>query len=181
MMGSFGLMAHNNLWSNYRLLNACAALSQEEFEAERTSFFPSLMATLNHILIVDWFYLDALEAGGKGPAVYANDIPCRTVEELRVAQPQSDERLVDLCVSLKAERLASHVTLLRESGARQVERIERVLLHLFMHQIHHRGQVHAMLAGTRIAPPQLDEFFLESDAALCADDLAALSISARDG
>jgi uncharacterized damage-inducible protein DinB len=31
--------------------------------------------------------------------------------------------------------------------------------------VHHRGQVHAMLAGTRVAPPQLDEFFLRYDAA----------------
>ena len=35
----------------------------------------------------------------------------------------------------------------------QVERAVDVHLHLFQHQIHHRGQVHAMLAGTRVAPP----------------------------
>jgi uncharacterized damage-inducible protein DinB len=32
-------------------------------------------------------------------------------------------------------------------------------MHLYQHQIHHRGQAHAMLSGTRIKPPQLDEFF----------------------
>jgi uncharacterized damage-inducible protein DinB len=32
-------------------------------------------------------------------------------------------------------------------------------MHLFQHQIHHRGQAHAMLSATAIKPPQLDEFF----------------------
>jgi uncharacterized damage-inducible protein DinB len=44
-----------------------------------------------------------------------------------------------------------------------LERVDRLLLHLFQHQIHHRGQVHAMLSGTRVASPQLDEFYLEGD------------------
>jgi uncharacterized damage-inducible protein DinB len=42
----------------------------------------------------------------------------------------------------------------------QQDRADRTLLHLFLHQIHHRGQIHAMLSGTRVPPPQLDEFFL---------------------
>jgi uncharacterized damage-inducible protein DinB len=31
-----------------------------------------------------------------------------------------------------------------------------VLAHLFNHQAHHRGQAHAMLASTEVAPPTLD-------------------------
>jgi len=49
-------MAYNNGWANHRLLGACAGLSQAEFEAPRTSFFPSLQTTLNHIL--GWCYND---------------------------------------------------------------------------------------------------------------------------
>ncbi len=75
-------MAYNNAWSNHRLLSACAALSQSEFEAPRTSFFPSIQATLNHILTVDWFYVDALEGGTLGPAAWANPVPCPTLSEL---------------------------------------------------------------------------------------------------
>ena len=59
-------MAYNNAWANHRLLTACAALSQEAFVASRTGFFPSLRATLNHILIVDRFYVDAMEGGHAG-------------------------------------------------------------------------------------------------------------------
>src|SRR4051794_35621405 len=69
---TFRAMAYNNAWANHRLLSACAALSQDEFTAPRTGFFPSLQATLNHILIVDWFYVDALEGGTLGPDAWAD-------------------------------------------------------------------------------------------------------------
>ena len=52
----FATMAYNNAWANHRLLNACEQLSQEDFVAPRTSFFPSIKATLNHNLTVDWYY-----------------------------------------------------------------------------------------------------------------------------
>ena len=57
------------------------------------------------------------------------------------------------------------------------ESATRLLAHLFQHQIHHRGQVHAMLAGTPVAPPQLDEFFSANEAHLRAKDLAELGYS----
>ena len=40
----------------------------------RTGFFPSLAATLNHILVVDWFYVDALEGGWLGRAAFADEV-----------------------------------------------------------------------------------------------------------
>src|SRR6478672_7677246 len=45
---------------------------------------------------------------------------------------------------------------------------------LFQHQIHHRGQAHAMLSGTRIKPPQLDEFFSIAEAPLRTSEFAGL-------
>jgi len=47
---------------------------------------------------------------------------------------------------------------------------------IIAHQIHHRGQVHAMLAGTRVAPPQLDEFFLREELPLRAHELDELGL-----
>ncbi len=53
----------------------------------------------------------------------------------------------------------------------------RLLAHVFQHQIHHRGQVHAMLSGTSVAPPQLDDFFRAADAGERARDFAELGWS----
>ena len=62
----------------------------------------------------------------------------------------------------------------------QRERVGHVLAHLAMHQTHHRGQLHAMLSGTAVAPPQLDEFLMPSDAPLRRAELAALGWTERD-
>ena len=43
---------------------------------------------------------------------------------------------------------------------------DRLLLHLFQHDVHHRGQAHCMLSGTGVKPPQLDEFFSIAEAPL---------------
>ena len=67
--------------------------------------------------------------------------------------------------------------LVRDGGVVQTDRTDRVLAHLFVHQIHHRGQVHAMLSGTALPPPQLDEFLLASDAPRREEDLQRLGMS----
>jgi uncharacterized damage-inducible protein DinB len=73
--------------------------------------------------------------------------------------------------------LSSEVYVSRGETRIQVERRDRLLLHLFQHQVHHRGQAHAMLAGTTVKPPQLDEFFSEAEAPLRAAEFAALDWS----
>ena len=45
--------ARANRLANRRLHQAMRPLSQAEYEAPRTSFFPSLATTLEHILTVD--------------------------------------------------------------------------------------------------------------------------------
>lgn len=171
--------ARNNAWANHRLLETCTRLPQAEMDAPRVGFFPSLLATLNHILIVDWYYVDALEGGDLGQGAFVEEVPCRTLAELRREQDAVDRRLIAVCAGLDDAGLGRAVRLIRRDGDR-IERADRVLLHLFEHQIHHRGQAHAMLSGTSAAPPQLDEFFLAQDADLRRDDLAALDWREED-
>jgi uncharacterized damage-inducible protein DinB len=169
-------MAQNNLWSNHRLLGACARLSETEYVAERTSFFPSIHLTLNHILTVDWYYLDALVGGGRGPALYEDPAPFARFDELRVEQERTDRRLLAFCDTLDETSASATVILVRGPEEQYRETASAVLGHLFLHQIHHRGQVHAMLSGTSIEPPQLDEFFLEQDRPLRAAELVELGL-----
>src|SRR5215471_16277444 len=91
------LMARNNAWANHRLLSACEALTPEEFAAPRTSFFPSLRATFNHILAVDWYYIDALE-GRDALRYYSAPGPdFADAQSMRLAQTTSDKRLIGFC------------------------------------------------------------------------------------
>jgi len=166
-------MAYNNAWANHRLLAACARLPQAEFEGRRTGFFPSIQATLNHILVVDQFYVDALEGGTLGPAAWADPVPCPSIAALRSAQASVDRRLIAWCETLDETGINRIVRVHR--GTRiQSERADRLLLHLFQHQIHHRGQAHAMLCGTPVPPPQLDEFFSVAEEPLRAAEFREL-------
>ena len=177
LVGSFRAMAYNNAWANHRLLAACAQMTQAELEAPRTSFFPAIRATLNHILMIDWFYVDSLEGGWLGPKAWADPTPCATVAALQREQAAVDRRLIAVCEALSEASLSGEVRVNRGDTPIQVERRDRLLLHLIQHQTHHRGQVHAMLAGTSVKPPQLDEFFPARDAPLRAAELAALGWS----
>lgn len=155
----FRAQAYNNAMSNHRLLTACAQLNDNELAQERVSFFPSIIHTWNHILTVDWYYVSALEGSSMGPAAFDPEIPYPLFVDFEVAQRAVDRRLISLCEDLTNAQLAQTVSMIRPKRVQQ-ERADRTLLHLFLHQIHHRGQIHAMLSGTRVPPPQLDEFFL---------------------
>jgi uncharacterized damage-inducible protein DinB len=175
--------AYNNAWSNHRLLKACCALSQEEFVAKRTSFFPSIKATLNHILTVDWYYLEIFQrslAGlpphGSPGRFFDPEEPFDTCADLSREQHDADKRLIALCQSLTDARMDDVILMPNRKGPLK-DRVRRILAHLFQHQIHHRGQAHAMLSGTTVKPPQLDEFYCTAEAPLRAPDFAELGFT----
>jgi uncharacterized damage-inducible protein DinB len=169
-------MARNNLWSNDRIYRAVLALKPGEFEAERTSFFPSIRATLNHLLSVDFFYLDMMEEGGIGRAVFDRFTDFDDAKALAEAQAEVDRRLVTFCDGLSEADLDRRVISDRGEAGKIPERIGDLLAHLFVHDIHHRGQVHAMLSGTSVKPPQLDEFFLDYDLPVRREEVERLGL-----
>lgn len=175
----FRKLARNNTLANLRLHEAVARLQPGEFEAKRTSFFPSIHATLNHILIIDWFYVDALEGGTLGPKAWENEIPFAERQALQAAQADVDRRLLEFCDGLGPQDLGRTVNVHRGSRIQQ-DRCDDILSHLFQHQTHHRGQVHAMLAGTSVRPPQLDEFIVGDDAQAREKERIALGWSENE-
>ena len=152
-------LSRNDAFANGRLLAACAGLGPGEYEATRVSFFPSLVETLEHLYLVHAYYFDVSALA--------------TFAELKKAQQALDLRTVSWVATLGEADLAREVRIARRTGT-DVETIGDVLLHLYEHQIHHRGQVHAMLAGSSVAPPPLDEYFLRADQPQAEGELAAL-------
>jgi uncharacterized damage-inducible protein DinB len=171
--------ARANRLANRRLHAAMATLAPGEFDAARTGFFPSLGATLNHILAVDGYYLAALQREPDMAAHWDRFVAATSLDELVPRQAASDERLIRFVDALDAAGCDAGIVL--DRGETQLpERVGHVLAHLAMHQTHHRGQVHAMLSGSALKPPQLDEFLMPSDAPLRRADLQALGWTERD-
>jgi uncharacterized damage-inducible protein DinB len=178
--GLLRVQAYANRLANRRLQGALKNLSTAELHARRTSFFPTIIGTLNHLLAVDHFYLAALHGEPDMAARHDRYAPHDELVPYAAAQDRSDLRLIAFCDKLDAAGANADVALDRGEGKVVHDPVALVLQHLFMHQTHHRGQVHSMLSGTAVKPPQLDEFILGSDSSLRVMDMSALGWTEAD-
>lgn len=174
------IQAHANRLANRRLQGALAGLSTSDLHAKRISFFPTLIGTLNHLLAVDRYYIAALHGEADMEQQYRRYAPHDELAPYAAAQDASDLKLIAFCDKLDDTSANAVVTMLRGEGKQQSDLACLVLAHLFMHQTHHRGQVHAMLAGTQVKPPQLDEFIMRADEPFRVMDMSALGWTERE-
>ncbi len=172
----FRKLALANRLANARLHRACSLLDQSDLDAPRPAFFGTIQKTLNHILMVDRFYLDALLGRPLDRTRLDEATFCLDLATLATWQAANDMTLLAHVESLSPEALVQIVSI--DRGARvQHDRRDDILSHVFLHQTHHRGQVHGMLSATALKPPQLDEFIVGDDAAARADDMGHLGWS----
>lgn len=149
-------MARFSTWANERIYAACAQISRDDLEKDRSAFFRSIHGTLNHILLVDLLYRERIE-----------EVPSRfktldeTVHEelgdLRESQAVSDSYYRDLLEGMPPEALDEPMgfyTLLEDAEYWEVPR-RTYYSNLFQHQVHHRGQIHNMLSQVGIDPPPI--------------------------
>ena len=168
------IQAHANRMANLRLRGVLGALSDAEFQAPRTGFFPSLQATLDHIVAVDAYYVGVLHGDAGLAEAWQTRVPKRTLADWHSAQQAVDQRLIAWLLAADDAALDAPVHMPRGRGRVQIDAAAHMLQHLFSHQTHHRGQVHAMLSSTGVAPPQLDEFLMPSEPHLRRAEMAAL-------
>jgi uncharacterized damage-inducible protein DinB len=90
----FRKLALANRSANARLHRGCAALDPGELTAQPPAFFGSIQATLNHILLVDRFYLNALEGHALNRAALDEARACPDLATLIRWQVASDDRLI---------------------------------------------------------------------------------------
>jgi uncharacterized damage-inducible protein DinB len=177
---ALAIQAHANRLANRRIQAALANLSTSELHAKRTSFFPTLIGTLNHLLANDLYYIGSLHDEPDLHTQYGRFALHDELGSYVSAQERSDQRLVLFCDKLDAAGVNAMVVMDRGPGKVQRDLAGHVLAHLFMHQTHHRGQVHSMLSGTHVKPPQLDEFLMPSDASFRVSDMSALGWTEAD-
>lgn len=157
------LMAAYNAWQNRSLYEAAEGLEPAARDADRGAFFGSITATLTHLLWADRVWMNRL-AGDPPPRMRSIADSVREVEgwaELRAARAAQDARIREWADGLTAQALAG--TLSWHSGAlgRSLSRpVWIVVAHLFNHQTHHRGQVHAMLTAAGARPGDTDLVFM---------------------
>jgi len=158
-------MARYNAWQNRQMKAAMEELGETALREDRGAFFGSIMATANHILWADRMWMARLQ--GQPP-------PVEGMQESIVLTPTyaawSAERFrMDGRILLWAEKCTA-LDLVGDlqwySGVlgRQTSRpVGLVLTHMFNHQTHHRGQIHAMLTDAGAKAPVSDLIFMPED------------------
>ena len=153
---NFQQLADYNRWANLRLYGAALDLPEQQYRQATGVFFGSLHGTLNHLLVTDRIWLKRLTGQGEAPN-RLDAILHDNRQDLLRARIAEDARLTDLVRSYTEADLTRAVAYQTMAGKPYTQPLQELLLHLFNHQTHHRGQDHAccsILTGTE--PPTLD-------------------------
>src|SRR3954454_2518831 len=153
---NFRQLANYNHWANRRIYAAALELSEEQYRRPTGVFFGSLHGTLNHLLLTDRIWLKRLTGEGDPPNQH-NAILFDDRNALARARMAEDARLIDAIGQYSVDDLRRLVAYQNMSGAPFQQELGQILLHLFNHQTHHRGQAHACCSiVTGEEPPSLD-------------------------
>ncbi|MEC3860194.1 DinB family protein [Mesobacterium sp. TK19101] len=158
-------MARYNAWQNRQLRRIVEAMPDDAVRAERGAFFGSILATLNHILWGDRLWM-AMFTGSEKPDV---GIPgsvelTPSVPEWATQRFRVDGQLLIWAETLSALDLTGSLTWYSGAMGQEVTRpVSVCVMHMFNHQTHHRGQVHAMLTAAGQKAPATDLVFMPAD------------------
>ena len=155
-IASFRQLAAYNQWANTRIYEAARSLPRADYYRPTGVFFGSLHGTLNHLLLTDRLWLKRLTGVGEHPS-RLDAILYEEHGDLTEAREAEDARLIQVIDGYDDRALEGRVTYRTTSGKPQEQILSDVLMHLFNHQTHHRGQAHACISiVTGKEPPTLD-------------------------
>jgi uncharacterized damage-inducible protein DinB len=163
MKSHFERMARYNRWANRRLYGAVAQLDPEEFTAPRSGFFPSIVKTLNHLVVTDRIWMGRF-TNALCDHKSLDEAPYEDLAGLTTAREAEDQRIIAFFRQLPQAQIESVLDYRNMAGETKSSEMLPLLAHFFNHQTHHRGQAHGMLSSTRVAPPALDlVYFIYED------------------
>jgi len=132
-----------NAWANRRTLEACIALTPEQFLQDMKSSFPSVRDTLAHIYGAELIWLERWNSRAPTGLPAPADFP--TFESIQGKLTEMDRLLVDFVSRLTPEILSRDLHYKLMNGTAQSGRLGPMLQHLANHSTYHRGQVTTML------------------------------------
>jgi len=141
------LFEHNN-WANLRVIQACAALTDEQLDAEpQSATFTSIRLTLLHLVAAQQGYLSLLTV----PAGARADVSL-AFAELQQSASLSGEGLLSLA---RGESRTPLETPLDTADGYVVEPWV-VVVQAINHATEHREQIKSMLTALGVTPPEVD-------------------------
>ena len=159
-------MARYNAWQNRQLTQVLTEVDDDTLRADRGAFFGSIMATLNHILWADTIWMsrfhDRIPAPDpKGPSHLEFTSTFGVWSADRFRMDGAIRMWADTLRTLDLKRRLSWYSGTLEQNMKQS--LEVCVTHMFNHQTHHRGQVHAMMTAAGLEAPVSDIIFMPED------------------
>lgn len=157
------LMAAYTTWQNNSLYTAASTLSDVARKEDRGAFFESIHGTLNHLLWGDQVWLHRLADGPQPVVKNIAESPKHydSWSDLSAARQLTDSIMSSWAQRLEPEQLEGELGWFSAALNKQIQRPRQALvLQLFNHGTHHRGQVHAMLTAAGASPGDTDLPFM---------------------
>jgi uncharacterized damage-inducible protein DinB len=160
-INDFRLLYDYNSWANHRTLDACAALTDEQFSRDLGSSYRSVRDTLAHISGVEWLWLERWH--GRSHTSIPPGTDYADLKSLRRRWDEIERDLHDYIASLTPDDLTRVVHHTTTKGEPQSAPLWPMLEHLVNHGTYHRGQVTTLLRqlGAKAVATDLIFFFRE--------------------
>lgn len=140
-------MAAYNRWMNDRLYAVCAEVPDPERRRDRGAFFKSIHATLNHILLGDRWWMQRFAGQPLTPSGPVNQELYADFDELRAARREADAALEAWAAALSDDFAEEPFRFVSKTYKAERELPTwAVIVHVFNHQTHHRGQITTLLS-----------------------------------
>jgi len=147
-------MFDHNYWARDQQLRLCAGLAEDELRRPLGGSFPSLHATLVHLLAVEWLWLERWR--GRSPKALLPPAELPTLAALRERWTLVEAELRGYLAALDEEALGRPLTIVSTRGEQWTYPLWRMVMHLLNHQAFHRGQVTTLLRMLGAQPPRID-------------------------
>ena len=157
-------MSRYNQWQNNSLYSAAGGLSQAERMKDQGAFFKSIQRTLCHLLWGDQIWMSRLADTPPPPAgnIQASADMIADWQELMEKRKAFDLEIISWADTVSQKTLSGDLSWYSGAAQRDVSKpVAMLVTHMFNHQTHHRGQVHAMLTALNAKPDDTDLFLLQ--------------------
>ncbi len=160
-------MARYNAWQNRQVMPVLDAMPQADLCRDRGAFFGSLLATANHLLWGDMLWMSRFDPRLAAPETGIPESVALhpTAAAWGAERFRLDGRILLWAQGLRAIDLKGEISWY--SGVLQRDMkvpLTQAVVHMFNHQTHHRGQIHAMLTAAGYRAPVSDLFAMPEEA-----------------
>jgi uncharacterized damage-inducible protein DinB len=153
-LASINELFNYNYWARDCQLQACAALTEEQFLRSLGSSFASVRDTLVHMVETELVWLERWRGQSPQPMLSPQDFPSLSAVSERWCAVEREMR--EYLATLSEETLEQPITYVSQKGDTFTYELWRPMLHLINHQSYHRGQVTTLLRQLGLQPPVVD-------------------------